>query len=165
MLLRPKTYGAENASFTPSKRPIWSEVVRLGAVAAVLDWPMGPLGTKANPQTGDAAEAARAQAAVVTVFFILFWQLLVREEKYSRGILNKMSEGMNQLELAVCGGLGCSSAVSNGADDVRALTGRTMVVAHAQSNDAAARNDVFFGSSESIITKPGRIIDLGNIHV
>lgn len=68
-----KTYGAENASFTPSKRPIWSEVVRLGAVAAVLGWPMGALGTKANPQTGDAAEAAaRAQAAVVAAFFILF---------------------------------------------------------------------------------------------
>lgn len=68
-----QTYGAENASFTPSKRPIWSEVVRLGAVAAVLGWPIGALGTKANPQTGDAAEAAaRAQAAVVAVFFILF---------------------------------------------------------------------------------------------
>ena len=68
-----RTYGAENASFTPSKRPIWSEVVRLGAVAAVLGWPIGALGTKANPQTGDAAEAAaRAQAADVAVFFILF---------------------------------------------------------------------------------------------
>lgn len=67
-----KTYGAENASFTPSKRPIWSEVVCLGAVAAVLGWPMGALGTKANPQTGDAAEAAaRAQAAVVAVFFFI----------------------------------------------------------------------------------------------
>jgi hypothetical protein len=67
-----ETYGAENASLTPSKRPIRSEVVRLGADDPMLGWPMGGEGTKANPQTGDAAEAAARAQAAVTVFFIFF---------------------------------------------------------------------------------------------